>query len=208
MARFALPQPRRSRPQLAAVRSSVLRPSIRLYSKLLGQTKASSSTCGTHYLLPPYAMREGARERFAPGGRHRPMPRSVQPCRPAVCQSDDLGTARQAARCPGGLPLRRRGPERQHRGRDGTRTGLRRSAGFQGCAPGELGYRGGDGLGPSLAGCDASPVRSEGATLDCDGPTFGATLEALFTDLPERLQHHPFLSPDDRLPEAVYDFLL
>lgn len=48
----------------------------------------------------------------------------------------------------------------------------------------------------------------KGATPDCDGPTFGATLVALFTDLPERLQHHPFFSPDDRLPEAVYDYLL
>jgi len=48
----------------------------------------------------------------------------------------------------------------------------------------------------------------KGATPDCDGPTFGDTLVALFTDLPERLQHHPFLSPNDRLPEAVYDFVL
>ena len=48
----------------------------------------------------------------------------------------------------------------------------------------------------------------KGATPDCDGPTFGDTVVALFADLPERLQHHPFLSPDDRLPEAVYDFVL
>lgn len=48
----------------------------------------------------------------------------------------------------------------------------------------------------------------KGATPDCDGPTFGDTLVALFTDLPERLQHHPFFSPADRLPEGVYDFLL
>lgn len=48
----------------------------------------------------------------------------------------------------------------------------------------------------------------KGATPDCDGPTFGDTLVALFADMPDSLQHHPFLSPDDRLPEAVYDFLL
>lgn len=48
----------------------------------------------------------------------------------------------------------------------------------------------------------------KGATPDCDGPTFGDTLVALFTDLPEGLHHHPFLSSDDWLPEAVYDFLL
>lgn len=48
----------------------------------------------------------------------------------------------------------------------------------------------------------------KGAPPDCDGRTFGDTLVALFADLPERLQHHPYFSPDDRLPEAVYDFLL
>lgn len=48
----------------------------------------------------------------------------------------------------------------------------------------------------------------KGATPDCDGPTFGDTVVALFADLPEGLQHHPFFSLDDRLPEAVYDALL
>ena len=48
----------------------------------------------------------------------------------------------------------------------------------------------------------------KGATPDCDGPTFCDTLVALFADLPEWLQHHPYFSPDDRLPEAVYDFML
>lgn len=46
------------------------------------------------------------------------------------------------------------------------------------------------------------------ATPECDGPTFGDTLVSLFNDMPEGLQRHPFFSPDDRLPEAVYDFLL
>lgn len=48
----------------------------------------------------------------------------------------------------------------------------------------------------------------KGGTPDCDGPTFGDTLVALFNHLPEGLRHHPFFSPEDRLPEAVYDFLL
>lgn len=48
----------------------------------------------------------------------------------------------------------------------------------------------------------------KGVTPDCDGPTFCDTLVALFNDLPEGLQHHPFFSPEDRLPEAVYDFSL
>jgi len=48
----------------------------------------------------------------------------------------------------------------------------------------------------------------KGTTPDCDGPTFGDTLVALFADMPDSFHHHPFLSPDDRLPEAVYDFLL
>jgi hypothetical protein len=48
----------------------------------------------------------------------------------------------------------------------------------------------------------------KGATPDCDGPTFGDTLAALFADMPDSLQHHPLFSPEDRFPEAVYDFLL
>lgn len=48
----------------------------------------------------------------------------------------------------------------------------------------------------------------KGASPDCDGPTFGDTLVALFTEMPERLQHHPFLSPEDGFPEAIYDYLL
>lgn len=48
----------------------------------------------------------------------------------------------------------------------------------------------------------------KGATLDCDGPTFCDTLVALFADLPKWLQRHPYFSPDDRLPEAAYDFVL
>lgn len=31
----------------------------------------------------------------------------------------------------------------------------------------------------------------KGAMPDCDGPTFGATVEALFAEMPGRLQHHP-----------------
>lgn len=48
----------------------------------------------------------------------------------------------------------------------------------------------------------------KGAAPDCDGPTFGGVVEALFYEMPESLQHHPSFSPDDRLPESVYDFLL
>jgi hypothetical protein len=48
----------------------------------------------------------------------------------------------------------------------------------------------------------------KGIAPDCDGPTFGDVVGALFREMPEELQRHPFLSPDDRLPEAVYDFLL
>ena len=48
----------------------------------------------------------------------------------------------------------------------------------------------------------------KGATLDCDGPTFCDTLVALFADLPKRLQHHPYFSPDDRIPGAIYNFVL
>ena len=48
----------------------------------------------------------------------------------------------------------------------------------------------------------------KGAAPDCDGPTFGGVVEALSYEMPEAVQHHSFLSPSDRLPEAVYDFLL
>ena len=48
----------------------------------------------------------------------------------------------------------------------------------------------------------------KGAAPDCDGPTFGRVVESLFREMPEGVQHHSFLSPEDRLPEAVYDFLL
>ena len=48
----------------------------------------------------------------------------------------------------------------------------------------------------------------KGAAPDCDGPTFGGVVETLFCEMPEKLQRHPFFSPDDRMPEAVYDFLL
>ncbi|MCJ2121049.1 hypothetical protein [Methylobacterium sp. J-077] len=48
----------------------------------------------------------------------------------------------------------------------------------------------------------------KGAVPDCDGPTFGGVVEALFYEMPEEVQHHSFLSPDNRFPEAVYDFLL
>ena len=48
----------------------------------------------------------------------------------------------------------------------------------------------------------------KGTAPDCDGPTFGGVVEALFYEMPEAVQHHSFLSPGDRLPEAVYDFLL
>lgn len=34
----------------------------------------------------------------------------------------------------------------------------------------------------------------KGTTPDCDGPTFAVAVEALFSELPERLQHHPFLA--------------
>ena len=43
----------------------------------------------------------------------------------------------------------------------------------------------------------------KGAAPNCDGPTFGGVAEALFYDMPEAVQHHSFLSPSDRLPEAV-----
>ena len=48
----------------------------------------------------------------------------------------------------------------------------------------------------------------KGAAPDCDGLTFGGVVEALFYEMPEEVQHHSLLSPDDRLPEAVYDYLL
>lgn len=31
-------------------------------------------------------------------------------------------------------------------------------------------------------------------TPDCDGPVFAAAVEALFFDMPERLQHHPMVA--------------
>ena len=39
------------------------------------------------------------------------------------------------------------------------------------------------------------------AVPDCDGPTFGATVEALFSEMPERLQRHPFLAGN----AAIYE---
>ena len=48
----------------------------------------------------------------------------------------------------------------------------------------------------------------KGAAPNCDGPTFGGVVEALFYEMPETVQHHSSLSPKDRLPEAVYDYLL
>ena len=33
-----------------------------------------------------------------------------------------------------------------------------------------------------------------GATPDCDGPVFAAAVEALFFDMPERLQRHPLVA--------------
>ena len=48
----------------------------------------------------------------------------------------------------------------------------------------------------------------KGADVNCDGPTFGGVVEALFREMPDHLRQHPFISPDDGFPEAVYDFLL
>jgi len=33
----------------------------------------------------------------------------------------------------------------------------------------------------------------KGAAPDCDGPVFGMVVEALFSEMPERLQRHPML---------------
>lgn len=48
----------------------------------------------------------------------------------------------------------------------------------------------------------------KGTPPDCDSGTFGATLEALFAEMPDSLKRHPFLSPDDGFPDAIYDALL
>jgi len=34
----------------------------------------------------------------------------------------------------------------------------------------------------------------KGAALDCERPVFGMVVEALFSEMPERLQRHPFLA--------------
>lgn len=52
------------------------------------------------------------------------------------------------------------------------------------------------------------PFAIKGSSPNCDSGAFGATLEALFAEMPDSLQHHPFLSPNDGFPEAVYDYLL
>ena len=57
-----------------------------------------------------------------------------------------------------------------------------------------------DALGRLFALKNASP--------DCDSRTFGATLEALYAEMPDSLKRHPFLSPDDSFPDAIYDALL
>jgi hypothetical protein len=41
------------------------------------------------------------------------------------------------------------------------------------------------------------------ATPDYDGPIFGAVVESLFVELPERLQRHPFMVKDGAIFEAA-----